>query len=261
MKHVTKKIIKKRFDKLNRYLEKQDEWFHARTIHSFRLEVKKLRSFLALLSVDHSKISAPRRLKKLYGILGKIRLNQLQRNAITGTTEKYNILLPAQYLAGLEKEKRELKKEAENLIHKTKSLSAKKLIRVIPARANAGMLRKYFARQGSRLHGLLQLRLDDNESLHQVRKILKSLLYALSFLKQQDEIKKYFSNDQIKDLKLLESKIGEFHDISISRQILKEALKDVPNLREKESLIWIKNRWQKDLDESRKQIDLSGVGH
>src|SRR3954449_11386867 len=78
MKQKTSGIIGKRLKKINRYLQKTGGRFKPESIHSFRIEVKKLRSFLKLIAVNKEMASVPKTIKKLYKILGKIRLIQIQ---------------------------------------------------------------------------------------------------------------------------------------------------------------------------------------
>src|SRR5450631_361805 len=116
MKQKTGEIFAERLEKLNKYLHKTGGRFRAKPIHSFRLEVKKLRSFLKMITVSVNTMSIPKRLKKLYKLLGKIRLIQLQRQAILETTSKSHTGTLAHYTASLETERCVLKKIAKSYI-------------------------------------------------------------------------------------------------------------------------------------------------
>jgi CHAD domain-containing protein len=256
MKQEIKQIIKRRFKRLIMYRNKRGKWFHAGTIHSFRLDIKKLRSLLVLVSADKGKITLPKPLKKLYRITGKIRLIQLQRKAIFKTTSKYHIPVPTKYLNRLENEKRELESESKYQIRKMKALNANKFSKAIPEKIEKETCRKYLSVQQNTLNELILSCSNDEQSLHQVRKILKAILDDLPYMKDKIKINPAFNHDMKNAMKTLESKIGEFHDISVSLQLLAEVLVSKYGDEENKTLISIRRQWQKDRD-IQGQIDFS----
>jgi CHAD domain-containing protein len=259
MKQETGKIIRERLEKLNKYLQKTGGRFRAKSIHSFRLEVKKLRSFLKLFMVNESTVFIPKRLKKLYRLLGRIRLIQLHHKAILATAHKSHIGQPSHYLASLENQRCKLKKEAKNYIRTMKPLRAKNFGKGLPCKIPPEDSIKYFALQENGLDILLHRPDPDEESLHAARKILKGMLYDLPYLKDSDIRNREFNSVWAAGMKSLESKIGEFHDISTSLQILREALRKHYGIREKHYLTLILNQWQKDKEDLKRQITDMGL--
>jgi len=255
MKQKAIEIVLNKFERINKYLRKSGKRFHGGHIHLFRLEVKKLLSFFEMLSLKQSKTHFLKRLQKLYKILGKIRLIQLQKKAILITISKNHINLPTNYLKYLENDKHRLQKKAKYRIKNMKPLKTKRISKELPNKIGPVIPREYFSLQINALNNLLALEKPDEQSLHQIRKVLKNMLDDLPFMsgsKIQDF--KYCTKDE---MKCLESKIGEIHDISLSLKLLVEAPKCQYGIEEKQILTSIQNRWQKDKDDLRRQINLS----
>src|SRR5262245_19892691 len=70
-----KKIIRFRFHRLKKYLRQMKRRLSREAIHHFRVEVKKLRAFLRMISGDKLKI--PHALKNIYRQAGSVRELQL----------------------------------------------------------------------------------------------------------------------------------------------------------------------------------------
>jgi CHAD domain-containing protein len=90
------------------------------------------------------------------------------------------------------------------------------------------------------------------------RKILKKMLYNMRFLKKGNEPADFIYRRK-NLMKSMESEIGSFHDISLSLQLLEDAIrKGQSGIEETGTLTSIRNQWQKDKSIVRKQIDRSG---
>jgi CHAD domain-containing protein len=254
MKQETGKIIGERLEKLNKYLRKKDGQFRVKPIHTFRLEVKKLRSLLHLLTPDGSKVFIPQRLKKLYKLLGKIRLGQLHHRAILQTTDILQAARPAQYIELLENETRGFRKEAKKHMRKMKPLKVKDFGRALPETISKTESFKYFILQTNRLENLLHLPEPDEESLHEIRKIMKNMLYDLQYLKDWNIRNLELNQKRMSDMKILESKIGEFHDIYTSQKLLEKTLKTPDGIPEEHCLSLILSHWQDDKENLKRQI-------
>jgi CHAD domain-containing protein len=254
MKQETGDIIGERLEKINKYLHKSGGQFKPESIHSFRLEVKKLRSFLKMIALSGNTVSIPKRLKKLYRILGRIRLIQLQRQAILKTTAKAHTGTPSHYTASLVTEKYSLKKNAKKYIHTMPPLKTKDFGRDLPDKIVAADSWKFFALQENRLADIFRLANPDEKTLHEARKILKIIIYDLPYMKDRSIRSRELNRTRTAQMKALESKIGEFHDISTCIRFLGQALKDSYGIREKNSLSLILNQWEKDNGEVKKQI-------
>ncbi len=254
MKQEISDVIEKRFGKIDKYLRKTHGRCKPESIHSFRLEVKKLRSFLKMIAINGNEVSIPKRLKNLYRLLGRIRVIQLQRQAILETTSKSHTGIPAHYTSSLETERSLLKKKAKSYIRTMQPLKAKKFHKGIPYKITAADLLNFYTMQEHRLAAIFHFENPDEKSLHEARKIIKSMLYDLPFVKDRKISIRESNQTCTAHLKLLELKMGKFHDISTSVQYLREALKDSYGIREKHILTLIVNQWEKDKEGLKRQI-------
>jgi len=256
MKRNAKKIIGERYAGINKYLKKPDRWFEVDHIHLFRLEVKKLNSFLGLLSMGADKFNLPKALKKVYKILGRIRMNQLQEENVLCTAKELRIGLPVHYLISLKIEKSELKKRAKGLLMNIEPLRVKKLGGDIPKIILSENERSYLVGQEKNLNELITGQSDD-KSLHRVRKVLKNILYDLPFLKHEMKERPEFSRDNTRRMKSLESDLGTFHDISLSLQQLARAMNGQYERAEREILMSIQEQWTKNKEHFSDQLAFS----
>jgi CHAD domain-containing protein len=259
MKQETEEIIAEKLNKLNKYFRRTGGRFKDDSIHSFRLEVKKLRSFLKLVEVSGRSVSFPKRLKKLYRILGNIRLVQLHRQAIIKAAGKFNISKPAFYLISLKNERHKLKKDAKKYIRKIKPLRTDMFCKDSPDSFTWQDSRRYFDLQKNKLGNLLHLTEPDEESLHDIRKAMKGILYDLPYLKDENRRSGEFNKAWAADMKLLESKIGKFHDITAYIRLLKNALNGIYGIREKLYLTLILNEWENDKEDLKRLITKLGL--
>ena len=89
-------IVKNYYRKLKKELGKVPRSFDTETIHQFRVEYKKLRAFLRMLSVQpvkEKKLKISKKIKTYYRLCGLLRDLQLQQKRIASTAVK-----PAGYL-------------------------------------------------------------------------------------------------------------------------------------------------------------------
>ena len=109
IKHITNT----HYRKLKKQIKKVAETFDVEAIHQFRVEYKKLRAFLRMISQQHEEageIKISKKLKTAYNISGSIRDLQLQQLRILEAT-KTNLKKPQEYLSILQKEIDKLKPE------------------------------------------------------------------------------------------------------------------------------------------------------
>ena len=131
IKHITNT----HYRKLKKYFKHIIPDFDAEKIHEFRVEYKKLRAFLRMLSQEDEKsgeIKISKKLKKAYHISGSIRDLQLQQLRILEGT-KQELKKPAAYLTLLRKEIDKLKPElSETFLENPVTESKKKTDSSIP---------------------------------------------------------------------------------------------------------------------------------
>lgn len=94
-RETIEKIFRDKANKLEKLAKGIAPKFREEDIHQFRVEVKRLRSFLRLLSVNRKKeIKIPKKFKKLYDILGEIREMQLEQKRL----KELNANLPSYFI-------------------------------------------------------------------------------------------------------------------------------------------------------------------
>ena len=88
IKHITNN----HYRKLKKQTKTVAEEFDMEAIHQFRVEYKKLRAFLRIISLQHEtagEIKFPKKLKRGYNIIGSVRDLQLQQQRIYYQAIKY----------------------------------------------------------------------------------------------------------------------------------------------------------------------------
>lgn len=213
-------VYKTRFKKLLRHYHNLLEDFDPNVIHHFRLEIKKLRAFVHLIYVEkedhHSKI--PKDLKLFYNLSGNIRNLQLHQNRIKHLCNDLLLEIPAVYLQCLDDEEKGLKKQARQM---AKNISIKdfenKLIEEVSGKITRKMQNDFIQKNLTRFHELLALSFYTDEALHEVRKIMKDLMYNVKYLEAGGLIP---SLPGLKSMNAITTILGDYHDLCISLSLL-----------------------------------------
>ncbi|HET7116933.1 MAG TPA: hypothetical protein VFI29_10610, partial [Hanamia sp.] len=120
-KEEINEFIKDRFKKMNKYFRKAIDNFESEDIRKFRIEIKKLKVFLHLLSMeseDGFSYRITKRMKTIYGYLGIIQNFQLQLKATNEFVKNNLNSVPLMYLNNIEKELEYWKKCSRDFIDK-----------------------------------------------------------------------------------------------------------------------------------------------
>ncbi|MCK7557189.1 CHAD domain-containing protein [Chitinophaga sedimenti] len=146
------------------------------TVHQFRVEYKKLRAFLRMLSANES-IEVSGKLRRAYRIAGRIRDFQLHM-AGSGKSTDDGDDKPAAYLKAL---RREIHKEKAALIKilSTNPLdkSQAKTDHMLPGSFTMEEYQRYTEGKQRKINAILRSAKFNNQNLHVIRKILKDLVY------------------------------------------------------------------------------------
>jgi CHAD domain-containing protein len=206
-----KRIISEKVSTISVLAEMVGKNFDKESIHDFRVEVKRLRSFLRLLRMhsDESKLKMPKKFKRLYQVAGNIRDAQLEYEKLLAE----NIELP-EYLAGL-KNKIELNKEA------WAELYSKKILRKLWDRLtdfetdaiSPALLEHFFSTRLAVVKKTSLLRSPSDKQVHEARKQIKDILYTSKIAKK--DWKAGYSktkNTPVKDLDYIADVIGGYND-------------------------------------------------
>jgi CHAD domain-containing protein len=173
---------KKKYSKLVKKLKRVIADFHEKDIHQFRLTIKKLRSFLRLVSTVKRTGSArnlPKKLHSIYSILGTIRSLQLQQQNIEKLLPLEYALLQKPYLSFLSTEIEEQTVAARKKIKKyTHGADKRKIIHHLSSGLNQKSIRKFTIKKLTSLKILTNPSAFSDETMHTIRKVLKDMLYT-----------------------------------------------------------------------------------
>ena len=177
-----RKITDTHYHRLKKRGAKIIESFDPEAIHQFRVEYKKLRAFLRMLSRNErtdEEIKMAKKLKKAYAVSGSIRDLQLQLERVRAASRK-ELKKPSSYLNLLQKEIEKLKPEladmmAEHPVTESKKKTDPALPHLFPLKG----FKKFVLRKWGAIHAILAGGHFSDELLHTIRKILKDLFYNL----------------------------------------------------------------------------------
>ena len=248
IKHITNN----HYRKLNKYIKKISEDFNVEAIHQFRVEYKKLRAFLRMISQQHDtagEIKISKKLKKVYNMLGSIRDLQLQQQRIVAAT-KQEIKKPQAYVTLLQKEIDKFKPElSEIFLEKPATESKKKTDTFIPDEFPLNSFRNFVQKKWAVVYAIIATRHFSDDNIHAIRKNVKDLFYnlkiyvgveyeqlSLTIWKGKDE--EYFN-------KLIDE-LGSFQDKCTAIALLKFYWLNSLNKYNRELLERIKKGWIKD---------------
>lgn len=186
-KNEIEEVVAGHFKKLDKLFPKIIAGFELGDIHNFRIEIKKLRSFLHLLDMEvdgepPGKIT--KKMKTFYGYMGVIRnlqlhiqnINNYFQNSIDVTPELYNTKLRGE-IEYWENTTKEFISSHNNFLN-----DGDKIISELPAKLKKSSIKKFIKYIIYEVQVLL-IRLDDDETIHSIRKFLKDLLYNWPYVK------------------------------------------------------------------------------
>lgn len=243
-----KNIIKKHYSTLDKFIKLVNEDFETEAIHKLRVEYKKLRAFLRMISTENSsqkKIKIPGKLKKVYAIAGSIRDLQLQQKSmltITGESTKKT----KSYLKLLEHQVSILQSQWRDVpLEKTIIKSLKKTDEIVFEKINAIAAGRFINNNCTAIAAIITGRNFSNLNMHVIRKYLKDIFYTIQQLENaEDEIK--FNSIEIfyaekKYLDKLLEEFGNLQDKNTSITLLDEHWLYPLDKAGREILIRIKN--------------------
>ncbi len=227
-------------------------------IHLLRLEIKHLEAFLELMSFQKDfgvPSEIPGRLDTLFNDAGKLRAVGLEMKAIDLITHKNGFSKPKLFLKQLDFSK---KKTCKKLIKKRRVSAAFELREFSKhpgSKLSPNTCREFLFGKASSLLDLLSGEvLSDIKSLHQVRKILKSILYVLPICEKLTEEVVAFLKTHKKLMKSVESEIGSLHDTDSFIAGLGKKHHTI-HVSEESALRKIKRAWQNDMKRMEKDLE------
>jgi CHAD domain-containing protein len=251
--------LDKRFKKVEKHYNKSFEDFELEEIHSFRLETKKLRAFIRLIHTNipgYRKIKKERKIKSFYNTTGNIRNLQLYQQRVSHLC--YNMLLekPVQYLQLLHNEENKQKKKAGRIADKISfNHFQKKIIDLVSDKLNTQSVQAFVIQKKHTLLELIFLLDYSDEAMHEIRKVLKDLLYDWKYISSyvSPAFPAWFTYK--KNIEVFTDKLGEFHDLCIALYFFKPVYIDKnADEKEKKILLTLRQKLEETKGEMKEEI-------
>jgi len=209
------------FKKLHKLLVYVIDNFGEEEIHEFRKEVKRLRAFLRLLSVERQeedKLKITPKMKTIYGYVGIIRNLQLQQKNIEDYLNGGGA--PEAYCKVLKKEQEEWGKITRKFMDVEKDFygDEEKVIDKLPDKITKPVIVRYINQETSDLMSLVTDNLND-DNIHSVRKILKDLQYNWAYIKRYNLLLPLHVKG-VSEIKTMTDLLGNFHDKCVNISLL-----------------------------------------
>lgn len=177
IKHISSSLYKK----LQQHINKIAVHFDTEDIHQFRITYKKLRAFFRMLPKQNNTekaIAIPKKLKKVYALLGTIRDLQLQQQRTIASNKNLKKLAP--YINLLQQQIDKLKPQLLNLVTENPVAKSKNKTTVkLPEKISSEGFKKFAQQNWQAIHHILATGNFSDENIHTIRKLLKDLLYNL----------------------------------------------------------------------------------
>ena len=255
-------VFHKRLKKIKKCYSLVVQDFDIDAIHDFRVEIKKLRAFIRLLNTEtaNHQIKIPGRIKEFYGATGEIRNLQLHEQKLVSFCSERQLDLPGHYLSVLDvlgkKEKEKAKRVGDRISF---NHFEKSLIQAAPLTLSDESVQYFVLQKQRALQRLLQDTSD--ETLHEIRKILKDFLYNWGFISTYVSffLPQYFTDS--KNIDSMTTMLGDFHDVCVAISFFNSSLTEMKNEGvEKEQCELIKKEFEDNKAHLKDEILLSLQG-
>lgn len=249
LEHITTKHYKKIYF----YLKKVANDFDAETIHQFRVEYKKLRAFLRLLSiaVSSEEIKISNKFKNVYRVAGSIRDIQLVKKSMVEITPD-GIKKPTAYLSILQKELKKLRSRFTKLNNKNViQKSRKKIYTALPKKITTLHYGLFIHTKWESIGSIIRSKKFTDENIHTIRKSLKDLFYNHEIIGTKQNI--WREKDEAYVHQLLQQ-LGNFQDRRVAIGILKTYPAENVDAHTKEMVDQLKTTLVKDKAEQKRTL-------
>jgi len=247
--------IKKRLANINQFAKSKNRT-KTKAIHRFRLEVKKLEAYLELLDLQKNCMlqqEIPDRLVKLYHEAGKGRKFSLELDAVRTMSRDQAFSKPEVFMDWLLSSKKKTNHKLAKKSRALHNLKVKGLVKYPNTRISHHEWHRFLVNRADCMLELLALDLlTDLHSIHQLRKLIKSVLYIQPLIEKPSAV--YSFIESRKDfLKQAESKIGSLHDHAFFLEDL-EKMPGWEQSPECTTLEKIKKGWQENIESLKEDI-------
>ena len=220
-----KRIILLHFRRLRKSYNDIKDAARMEPIHDFRVEYKKLRAFLRLLSFSENqhRLKVPGHLKRVYKCGGTVRDLQLHITNLEGGEKE--LKMPSGHVHQLKKDliiaKRNLKKTlSPEIIPETK----KEIIDQVSGSLTVSVVEQFISYKSAEINDILSGRLLRDLDFHQVRKNLKDIIYNAKIITKQPGFHlpwKVWNTEKENSFNELADDLGNFQDIVNQSAFLK----------------------------------------
>jgi len=220
-KEIVKAVEKsgKRIQQLAKRIEKD---FDDKAIHGFRVEIKTLRAFLRLLSFESGthQPAIPKKIKTFYSHIGMVRNHRLQRQYTSKFAQEHGLAVPTTYLQMLDREEAHWKQQASKLLDAIDFVDElAKIEEKLPGKLTKTAIHWFVKAKLNELNRY-QIKLDDDDALHSIRKGLKDFQYDWSFIKKHAQLPAGIANS--KEIKTVTTLIGAFMDAGVQLSAIQQ---------------------------------------
>jgi CHAD domain-containing protein len=214
---IPESIVRKRYDKIDKALKRLTTSFAPEDIHRFRLQVKKLRSYLSLAGTGKQKsnrLKLPTKLHQFYHVIGFVRNLQLQQQRITPLDHAQYSNFITHYLLLISKDIDYGIVQAMRIVRRKKTFTKERdrLLAHLPSKLKKATCQKFTRQHLEELKELLQPSSLSDDALHAVRKLLKDVLYTWHYtnkVKSSIPVPEWMSMEEISTIIKM---LGSFHD-------------------------------------------------
>jgi CHAD domain-containing protein len=255
------KAIDNRFSRIEHDLHKLTLDCTTDNLHDFRVNIKKLKALLHLLSFSlpaASNFMFPKPLDKMYKSLGLLREWQIQKRNITKAADELHYTETLAYVHKIDLKTDEYKRKIRQKISQLPDIESNKdqIKNNSPSEISSKSITGFIQFKMHAVQLVLISGKFDDESMHDIRKKIKDVQYILSGTGKTNETNVVSS--RLQSIQKVSGQLGDFHDMSVSLLQLKKELKTVPkNHDEKKLLLKIKDNWQAAKLDMRQQTILS----
>jgi len=251
------------FKNIHKTLPKLRKDFNNQSIAEFRLEIKKLRAFLRLCSIElHEKaeLRMSKKLKRFYGYIGIIQNLQLQQEKIATLIENEGVhcSTPNGYLSLLKSEESYWIVQAKSIVSTDDDFKDdyEEVIETLPYKLSKETLKKIVVQKRSELNELLAF-FHKDEALHRIRKIVNDIIYNWQFIDLYATAALPTLLSKKENLNTLAQLLARFRNASIALNLLNSTLRDnEKNNPETACLEHIETHWQNEKELIKEHIYL-----
>ncbi len=225
-KKQIKHITNEHYRKLKKYFNRIGPGFDSEAIHQFRVEYKKLRAFLRMLSHPGKagKIKIPRKLKRIYNCTGSIRDLQLQEQRLIKAL-KLPGKKPQACIHQIQPEIDKMKLLFSEIADETIITEAKKnLVNALPGKCSLKGFKEFAAKKWKEINDVISVRQFPDKQIHSIRKNLKDLFYNLKNFKGTEIYilsQGKWNDYTVKHIEALLVDLGNFQDSCMAVDLLK----------------------------------------